>query len=115
MCICNYAVFLAALKKYHEVNHELPERVVIYRDGVGDGQLPAVVYHEIPQITSAFSQLGVSHKLVQARSIIAAEYLFVNKLYFSSSMNVTLCIAVYNVPLLLSRKESTHVLWQRHS
>jgi len=32
-------VFVGALKKYHEVNAALPERVVVYRDGVGDGQV----------------------------------------------------------------------------
>lgn len=29
----------AALKKYHEVNSALPDRIVVYRDGVGDGQV----------------------------------------------------------------------------
>lgn len=28
----------AALKNYHEVNGRLPERIIVYRDGVGDGQ-----------------------------------------------------------------------------
>lgn len=30
---------IAALKKYHEVNQALPDRIVVYRDGVGDGQV----------------------------------------------------------------------------
>ena len=29
----------AALRKYHEVNKMLPERIIVYRDGVGDGQV----------------------------------------------------------------------------
>ena len=28
-----------ALRKYHEVNGGLPDRIVVYRDGVGDGQV----------------------------------------------------------------------------
>ena len=28
-----------ALKQYHKVNGSLPERIVVYRDGVGDGQV----------------------------------------------------------------------------
>lgn len=34
----------------------LPDRIVVYRDGVGDGQLSAVVDHELAQITSCFSK-----------------------------------------------------------
>jgi aubergine-like protein len=32
-----------ALKHYFKVNNFLPERVIIYRDGVGDGMLQLVV------------------------------------------------------------------------
>lgn len=39
-----------ALKHYHRENGMLPEKIVIFRDGVGDGQLPAVHEHEVPQI-----------------------------------------------------------------
>ena len=28
----------AALKNYHQINGCLPERIMVYRDGVGDGQ-----------------------------------------------------------------------------
>nr|XP_009860146.1 piwi-like protein 1 isoform X1 [Ciona intestinalis]XP_018669549.1 piwi-like protein 1 isoform X1 [Ciona intestinalis]XP_026692672.1 piwi-like protein 1 isoform X1 [Ciona intestinalis]XP_026692673.1 piwi-like protein 1 isoform X1 [Ciona intestinalis]XP_026692674.1 piwi-like protein 1 isoform X1 [Ciona intestinalis]XP_026692675.1 piwi-like protein 1 isoform X2 [Ciona intestinalis]XP_026692676.1 piwi-like protein 1 isoform X3 [Ciona intestinalis] len=39
-----------ALQKFHQVNGKLPARIVIYRDGVGDGQLAVVKDHEIPQL-----------------------------------------------------------------
>ena len=29
----------AALRKFAEVNGSLPERIMVYRDGVGDGQV----------------------------------------------------------------------------
>ncbi|KAI5088129.1 piwi-like protein 2 isoform X1 [Silurus meridionalis] len=45
---------LAALQKYYEVNHSFPEKIVIYRDGVSDGQLKAVKLYEIPQILKCF-------------------------------------------------------------
>lgn len=48
----------AALKKYHEVNGALPDRIIVYRDGVGDGQLPAVCETEMPQLLNCFKQLG---------------------------------------------------------
>ncbi|XP_049906897.1 piwi-like protein 2 [Epinephelus moara] len=45
---------LAALQKYYEVNHNLPEKIVVYRDGVSDGQLRMVEQYEIPQLIRCF-------------------------------------------------------------
>uniref|UniRef100_A0A8B9RF85 Piwi-like RNA-mediated gene silencing 2 n=1 Tax=Astyanax mexicanus TaxID=7994 RepID=A0A8B9RF85_ASTMX len=45
---------LAALQKYYEMNHSFPEKIVIYRDGVSDGQLKTVEQYEIPQILKCF-------------------------------------------------------------
>ncbi|XP_074527387.1 piwi-like protein 2 isoform X2 [Halichoeres trimaculatus] len=45
---------LAALQKYHEVNHNLPEKIVVYRDGVSEGQLRAVELYEVPQLIKCF-------------------------------------------------------------
>lgn len=44
-----------ALTRYMEINKTLPDKIIVYRDGVGDGQLSAVVDHEVAQITSAFA------------------------------------------------------------
>jgi len=54
----------AALRKYHDINAQLPDRIIIYRDGVGDGQLPAVVDHELPQILASFAMQGGGYKYV---------------------------------------------------
>jgi aubergine-like protein len=41
-------VFTEALQKYKEYNHGcLPQRIVLYRDGVGEGQIPYVYEHEV--------------------------------------------------------------------
>uniref|UniRef100_A0AAV2MSY8 Piwi-like protein 2 n=1 Tax=Knipowitschia caucasica TaxID=637954 RepID=A0AAV2MSY8_KNICA len=49
--ICGFRVcLLAALQKYYEVNHNLPEKIVVYRDGVSEGQLNVVEEYELPQI-----------------------------------------------------------------
>ncbi|XP_034084284.1 piwi-like protein 2 [Gymnodraco acuticeps] len=45
---------LAALRKYYEVNHNLPEKIVVYRDGVSDGQMKMVEQYEIPQLIKCF-------------------------------------------------------------
>ena len=38
-----------------QVNGCLPDRIVVYRDGVGDGQMHVVREYEIPQMTSCFA------------------------------------------------------------
>uniref|UniRef100_A0A8C1F0U8 Piwi-like protein 2 n=1 Tax=Cyprinus carpio carpio TaxID=630221 RepID=A0A8C1F0U8_CYPCA len=48
---------LAALQKYYEVNHAFPEKIVIYRDGVSDGQLKTVELYEIPQVLKCFETI----------------------------------------------------------
>uniref|UniRef100_A0A3B3ZAB0 Piwi domain-containing protein n=1 Tax=Periophthalmus magnuspinnatus TaxID=409849 RepID=A0A3B3ZAB0_9GOBI len=53
--ICGFRVcLLAALQKYYEVNHNLPEKIVVYRDGVSEGQLKMVEQYEVPQILKCF-------------------------------------------------------------
>uniref|UniRef100_A0A8B9BPT5 Piwi-like protein 2 n=1 Tax=Anser brachyrhynchus TaxID=132585 RepID=A0A8B9BPT5_9AVES len=43
-----------ALQHFHEMNHCLPKKIVVYRDGVSDGQLDTVVKYEIPQLQKCF-------------------------------------------------------------
>ncbi|XP_045391389.1 piwi-like protein 2 isoform X2 [Lemur catta] len=45
---------VGSLKKFYEVNHCLPEKIVVYRDGVSDGQLKTVANYEIPQLQKCF-------------------------------------------------------------
>lgn len=37
-----------------QINHDYPKQIVVYRDGVGDGQMQYVLDHEVPQMKSAF-------------------------------------------------------------
>ena len=48
----------AALRKYNEVNKQLPSKILIYRDGVGDGQLNEVKNHELPQIQKSLKEVA---------------------------------------------------------
>jgi len=46
-----YNVFIEALSKFREHNQgRLPQRIVIYRDGVGEGQIAHVYHHEVALI-----------------------------------------------------------------
>lgn len=51
-----------ALAKYNEKNHTFPDRVIIYRDGVSDGQLDAVAEFEVPQIKKSFNYVSQEYK-----------------------------------------------------
>lgn len=46
-----------ALREFVRVNKVLPDRIVIYRDGVGEGQLHYVYHHEVNQIKEALTSV----------------------------------------------------------
>ena len=52
----------SACEHYRKVNSVFPEKVIIYRDGISDGQLPSVVDYEIPQIQKAFNLIDPEYK-----------------------------------------------------
>jgi len=47
----------SACEHYKKVNQFYPDKIIIYRDGVSDGQLKSVIEYEIPQIKKAFPLL----------------------------------------------------------
>ena len=53
---------LTAVRQWHRANNALPEHIVIFRDGVGEGQLAATEMHEIPQYETVFSAFGDDYK-----------------------------------------------------
>lgn len=46
------------LRAFKATQNSIPDRVVVFRDGVGDGQLDVVANHECPQIYRALLQAG---------------------------------------------------------
>ncbi|XP_069703667.1 piwi-like protein Siwi isoform X2 [Periplaneta americana] len=47
-----------ALRKYMEYNKNcLPQRIVVYRDGVGEGQIPYVFQHEVALLKAKLQQI----------------------------------------------------------
>ncbi|KAF7669169.1 hypothetical protein LDENG_00236060 [Lucifuga dentata] len=51
-----------ALKDYMKFNNCLPTRIIVYRDGVGDGQLQSVVSYEVPQIIESIKTMGKDYE-----------------------------------------------------
>uniref|UniRef100_A0A8C1WYV3 Piwi-like RNA-mediated gene silencing 1 n=1 Tax=Cyprinus carpio TaxID=7962 RepID=A0A8C1WYV3_CYPCA len=55
-------VVLAALKAYLKYNNCLPSRIIVFRDGVGDGMLQSVVDYEVPQIMQSIKTMGQDYE-----------------------------------------------------
>lgn len=49
--------FTASLKKYMEINGRLPDHIIFFRDGVGDGQLEQVMNSEVRALKEAYPKL----------------------------------------------------------
>ncbi|XP_072944718.1 piwi-like protein Ago3 [Epargyreus clarus] len=51
-----------ALKHFLRTNGKLPDKIIIYRDGVGDGQLKLLQQYEIPQLKVCFTLMGQTYE-----------------------------------------------------
>ena len=51
------AMMLERLAEYHSRQKKYPMRVIVFRDGVSEGQFDQVLVHELPQIRAAFQSL----------------------------------------------------------
>lgn len=40
----------------------MPSRIIVYRDGVGDGQLKTLVNYEVPQFLDCLKSVGKDYK-----------------------------------------------------
>ncbi|KAG8042448.1 hypothetical protein G9C98_005082 [Cotesia typhae] len=63
-----------ALRKYSQMNGgKFPTRIVIYRDGVGDGQIPYVLEHEVEHLREALAKLYGRADMVKLAFIIVTK------------------------------------------
>merc|ERR1719369_1461008 len=62
-----------ALRKYNEINGNFPARIIMYRDGVGDGQIPYVIDHEIAAIMSCLANAGLPEDQVKFTYVIVSK------------------------------------------
>ncbi|XP_076473109.1 piwi-like protein 1 [Babylonia areolata] len=58
----------SCINAYRRSNGAAPEKVIVFRDGVGDGQLHLVHDHEIPQIKTAVGKAKLSFVVVKKRT-----------------------------------------------
>ncbi|XP_019394493.1 PREDICTED: piwi-like protein 1 [Crocodylus porosus] len=48
----------AALRAWFNCNQHMPSRIIVYRDGVGDGQLKTLFSYEVPQLLDCLKSVG---------------------------------------------------------
>ena len=72
-----------------KMNHALPERIVVYRDGVGDGQLTTVAGYEVQQLSECFGLFGEKYEPKMAVVVVQKR---INTRIFS----VMVCIYLLN-------------------
>nr|XP_025749660.1 piwi-like protein 4 [Callorhinus ursinus] len=53
---CLKVFMTGALNRWCKHNHAPPARIVVYRDGVGDGQLKTLIEYEVPQLLSSVTE-----------------------------------------------------------
>lgn len=53
---------IGSLNHYYKMNGHLPNRIIMYRDGVGDGQLMLLRDYEIPQLKVCFGLVQEEYK-----------------------------------------------------
>lgn len=64
------AAMQQALAAYSNVNRCFPGKIIVYRDGVSDGQLEIVEGYEIPQLKTAFEQVIKENNLTWLKMLI---------------------------------------------
>ncbi|XP_033328474.2 argonaute 3 [Megalopta genalis] len=52
----------SALKAYYKHNKRYPDRIIVYRDGVGDGQIDTVGKYEVKQLLVAFKNIEPNYQ-----------------------------------------------------
>ncbi|TGZ48140.1 piwi-like protein Ago3 [Temnothorax longispinosus] len=52
----------SAINAYHKYNGCNPDRIIIYRDGVGDGDLDYVENYEVKQLLATFNRIAPNYK-----------------------------------------------------
>ncbi|XP_040345584.1 piwi-like protein 4 isoform X2 [Herpailurus yagouaroundi] len=57
---CLKVFMTGALNKWYKHNHGLPARIIVYRNGVGDGQLKTLIEYEVPQLLSSVTEASAN-------------------------------------------------------
>ncbi|KAF8907085.1 argonaute-like protein [Gymnopilus junonius] len=83
-------MLIERLQVYEKKNKTLPDRVIVYRDGVSEGQFDTVLEQELPQILNAFKKLSTKERKTAYKpqlSIIICGFYPTNSQYAAKNGN----------------------------
>ncbi|CAG2180514.1 unnamed protein product, partial [Oppiella nova] len=82
----NFAINIQeGIKRYFEVNRQFPKRVLIYRDGVGDGMIQHVFEYELKAVQSGLKKMYPEGEIPQLAFVIVTKR--VNARFFTQEGN----------------------------
>jgi len=82
--------FLEALSKYKHKNNKLPNSIIIYRDGVGDGQLSYVHQTEVNMIKVCIYNIYIISLLNKYVHIMLVIKFNINNLVYSKLVKISM-------------------------
>ena len=71
-----------ALKEYHKINNFYPSKMIVYRDGVSDGQRRTIEAIEIPAMKSAIEEIQEKIELI----VICVNKMINHKFYMGDNL-----------------------------
>lgn len=80
------------------MNHSLPEKIVVFRDGVGDGQLNTVAGYEAQQLQQCFDHFGDNYKPKLAITIVQKRIntrIFLRVILYIGRMHQSCCYLLF--------------------
>lgn len=75
---------MKAIECYKDIHGSLPEKVLVYRDGVGDGQLQFVIDHEVDQLKEVLEKIYEGQPVRMAFVVVTKR---INARFFSGMNN----------------------------
>ncbi|KAI4568727.1 hypothetical protein MJG53_014345 [Ovis ammon polii x Ovis aries] len=75
----------AALRAWNSCNEYMPSRIIVYRDGVGDGQLKTLVNYEVPQFLDCLKSVATFITILSPRLTVIVVKKRVNARFFAQS------------------------------
>lgn len=76
-----------ALRQFMDINGCLPERILLFRDGVGDGQIAYVKEHEVASIESTIKSIYEQHNITNVKFMYVVVTKRVNTRIFFNRRN----------------------------
>ncbi|KAI4495423.1 hypothetical protein M0802_008637 [Mischocyttarus mexicanus] len=94
--------FISAIDEYKKHNGDYPNRIIVYRDGVGDGQIELVTNYEVKQLLITFARIDPNYK--PHLSVVVVQKRINTRLFHNDRNNLTNPLSGTVVDTCITRK-----------